>query len=167
MQKDNIILVGLPGAGKSTVGVLLAKFVGKGFLDTDLLLQCASGVRLPQIIEKEGSLGFLSYENRILAGLCVENTVIATGGSAVYGEDAMKHLASLGKVVYLKISYETLCLRVGDLVKRGVVGEHADTLEGIYRERIPLYEKYADVTVSAEYTNPADAARAVEEALGK
>ena len=166
-MKNNLILIGLPGAGKSTVGVLLAKMRLMHFLDTDLLIQTNEGMALSEIIAKAGKKEFLTLEDKTLSSLAAENTVIATGGSAVYGEGAMAHLATLGRVIYLKIGFETLSARVGDLDARGVVGKAASDLAGIWQERIPLYERYADLTVSAEFDRPEMAALAIIEALGE
>ncbi len=144
---SNIVLIGMPSCGKSTVGVLLAKNLGLRFLDTDLLIQETTGKLLHESIAELGSDGFLALEDRILSGVMAENTVIATGGSAVYGVDAMAHLREIGKVVYLKISYETLCERLGDYTHRGVVMPAGYTLRDMYDERVALYEKYADLVL--------------------
>lgn len=147
---DNITLIGMPGAGKSTLGVVLAKILGYQFLDSDLLIQKEEKRRLSEIIEKEGIEGFISIENRVNASIKAEETVIATGGSVVYCEDAMKHLKSIGKIVYLKLSFEAVSERLGDLKGRGVVLKENQTLKDLYAERVPLYEKYADLVVDEE-----------------
>ncbi|MBQ8597609.1 MAG: shikimate kinase [Lachnospiraceae bacterium] len=144
---NNIILIGMPGSGKSTVGVVLAKRLGYHFLDSDLLIQEKEGKLLYQLIEEQGEAGFLRIENRINASIQAAKTVIATGGSAVYGEEAMRHLGQIGVVVYLKLDYEELETRLGDLHKRGVVLPAGYTLADLYAERTPLYEKYANLTV--------------------
>ena len=144
---SNIILVGMPASGKSTVGVLLAKNLGYRFLDCDLLIQEQEGKLLHEIIEERGVKGFLEIENRVCAAIEADRTVISTGGSAVYGEQAMTHLKTLGKVLYLKIDYDTLVKRLGDYSHRGVVSPNATTLEQLFAERTPLYEKYADLVV--------------------
>ena len=144
---SNVILIGMPSCGKSTVGVLLAKRLGFRFIDSDLLIQEQTGKLLHQIISEQGIDGFLQIENEVNASINVEHSVISTGGSVIYGEQAMRHLSSIGTVVYLKISYETLCERLGDYVHRGVVLRDGCTLLDMYRERSALYEKYADVTV--------------------
>lgn len=143
----NIILIGMPGSGKSTVGVVLAKKLGYRFLDSDLVIQDKCGKLLYQLIEEHGEAGFLALENEINAGILAERAVIATGGSAVYGKDAMAHFKEMGQVVYLKLPYEELAQRLGDLHERGVVLKKGYTLFDLYEERIPLYEKYADITV--------------------
>ena len=147
---NNIILIGMPGAGKSTVGVVLAKKLGYRFLDSDLVIQEQTGKLLYQLIEEEGEAGFLMLENKINASIEAENTVIATGGSAVYGQEAMAHFGNIGTRVYLKLSYEELKERLGDVHERGVVLKEGFTLLDLYKERSPLYEKYADITIDCE-----------------
>ena len=146
----NIILIGMPGCGKSTVGVVLAKALGMDFVDSDLVIQKQTGAKLSELIDQHGDAGFRAIENRINAELQVENSVIATGGSVVYGEEAMRHLKALGTVVYLKLSCEAIADRLGDLHARGVTIQPGWTLRDLYNERVPLYEKWADVTVACE-----------------
>lgn len=150
---NNITLIGMPGVGKSTLGVVLAKVLGYQFIDADLLIQKAEKRKLSVIIEQEGPEGFKKIENRINASIEAENTVISTGGSVVYCEEAMEHLKSIGKVVYLKLSLKPLSRRLGNLKGRGVLLKEGQTLRDLYRERIPLYEKYADITVDEEGKN--------------
>ena len=147
MKINNITLIGMPGAGKSTLGVVLAKILGYEFLDSDLLIQKEEKRRLYQIIDEEGEEGFKTIENRVNASIDTENTVIATGGSVVYCSEAMEHLKSIGKVVYLSLSLEK---RLGNLKKRGVLLKEGQTLKSLYEERVPLYEKYADIVVDEE-----------------
>lgn len=144
---NNIVLIGMPSCGKSTVGVLLAKRLGFQFIDTDLLLQQKTGKLLHQTIAEKGLDAFLALENDLCAGLEATNTVIATGGSVVYGKQAMQHLQEIAHIVYLKISYLTLVARLGDYVNRGVVLRDGMTLHDLYLERTALYEQYATVTV--------------------
>ena len=146
----NIILIGMPGCGKSTVGVVLAKAANLDFIDSDLVIQKQTGKRLSQIIDESGDEGFRAIENRINAELEAENSVIATGGSVVYGEDAMRHLKEIGTVVYLKLSCAAIEDRLGDLHARGVTIQPGWTLQDLYNERVPLYEKWADITVDCE-----------------
>ena len=146
-MKSNIVLIGMPGVGKSTIGVILAKILAYHFLDSDLVIQEREGRRLHQIISEEGTDGFLKIENDVKASLNVERTIIATGGSAIYGKEAMKHLKEIGEVVYLKADYETIKKRLGNLEKRGVALKSGQTLKDLYDERTKLYEMYADVTV--------------------
>lgn len=146
----NIVLIGMPGAGKSTVGVVLAKHGGFRFVDSDLVIQEQTGMLLHEIITQKGDDGFRQVENRINASLQVKHSVIATGGSVIYGKEAMKHLREIGTVVYLKLSYESIADRLGDLKERGVTLKEGQTLRQLYDERVPLYERYADVTVDCE-----------------
>ncbi|MGN0376965.1 MAG: shikimate kinase [Suilimivivens sp.] len=147
---SNVILIGMPGAGKSTVGVVLAKKLGYSFTDSDLVIQQKTGKLLHQLIEEKGEAGFLMLENEINASLELTRHVIATGGSAVYGKAAMEHLGKTGSVVYLKLPYEELKERLGNLHERGVVLKEGFTLFDLYEERSPLYEKYADITIDCE-----------------
>ncbi len=146
-MKENIVLIGMPGVGKSTLGVVLAKELGFQFVDADLLIQERENRLLKEIIAEDGVEGFLKIENDVNASIRAEKTVIATGGSVIYGSDAMEHLKEIGTVVYLKLDYETLDSRLGNLKGRGVVLKDGQTLKDLYDERIPLYEKYADVIV--------------------
>ena len=150
MKNNNIILIGMPGAGKSTMGVILAKVMGYRFLDADLLIQEQEKRLLREIIEQEGQEGFIEIENRVNASICTENTIIATGGSVIYGAEAMKHLRSIGTVIYIRLSYQTVSERLGNIRQRGVVLKEGQTLYSLYQERCPLYQKYAHLTIDAE-----------------
>lgn len=147
MKKNNIVLIGMPGVGKSTLGVILAKMLGYQFVDTDILIQKQEGKLLREIISEEGVDGFLLIENKVNAELNLDKHVIATGGSVVYGKEAMEHLKEIGTIVYLKLSYNQLEKRLGNLKGRGVVLREGQTLLDLYKERILLYEKYAEVIV--------------------
>ena len=149
--KSNIVLTGMPGAGKSTVGVVLAKKLGFRFVDSDLVIQEKYGKLLSELIAEHGVDGFLEIENQVNASLEGRNCVIATGGSVVYGKEAMEHLRTIGKVVYLKHPYKEIERRLGDLAARGVVLKEGQTLKSLYEERVPLYEKYAHITVSCSH----------------
>ena len=140
---NNIVLIGMPGVGKSTVGVILAKLTGKSFIDTDLIIQNQTGMLLKDIIAERGVDGFISLENDICSEVNAKNSVIATGGSVVYGEGAMKHLRSIGTVVYLKHDIDVLKKRLSDLRGRGVILREGQDLDALFEERAPLYEKYA------------------------
>ncbi len=146
-RRENITLIGMPGAGKSTVGVVLAKRLGRQFVDSDLVIQKKTGKLLHELISEHGTDGFLKLENDINAGLRLRNSVIATGGSAVYGREAMEHLRSKGRVVYLELPYKEVERRLGDLTVRGVTLKPGQSLRDLYEERIPLYEKYAHITI--------------------
>ncbi|MFR5875133.1 MAG: shikimate kinase [Eubacterium sp.] len=147
MDKKNIILIGMPGSGKSTCGVLVAKALLKNFFDTDLLLQGLEQKRLQDIIDNKGIDYFLSAEEKAILSLDINATVIATGGSVVYSDKAMHHLKSMGKVIYLHLSYETMCSRIKNITTRGVVLKTGTTLCDMYNERLALYEKYADSVI--------------------
>ena len=147
-MKDNIVLIGMPGVGKSTVGVILAKILGYKFVDADIVIQEEEGCLLKDIIKRDGVEGFIAVENRVNSSLNVHKTIIATGGSVVYGKEAMKHLSEIGTIVYLELDYDTLNRRLTNIKSRGVVTKKGQDLMAIYEERIPLYEKYADITVS-------------------
>ena len=149
-MKDNIILIGMPSCGKSTVGVVLAKALGYRFVDSDLLIQEQTGKLLSEIIEEDGLEFFNRIENEMNAALDYHKAVIATGGSVIYGSEAMEHLRSIGTVVYIELSYETLCERIGDLTARGVSMKEGQSFQSLYEERKPLYEKYADIKVCGE-----------------
>ena len=151
MTKDNVILIGMPGAGKSTVGVVLAKKLGYGFVDSDLVIQEQYGKLLHELIEEHGVEGFWQIENKVNASLNKKRSVIATGGSAVYGAEAMEHLREIGTVIYLKLPYHEVAERLGDLNARGVTLFPGQTLKDLYEERIPLYEKYAHIVVDCDH----------------
>lgn len=146
----NIILIGMPGAGKSTVGVLLAKSLAKGFVDTDLVIQERVGKTLQSIVDEQGYLVLRDLEADVLRSLHAHNAVIATGGSAVYSAEAMSHLQSQGTCVYLKLSPGAVEQRVNNLGSRGIAAAPGKTLADIYQERCPLYERFADITVECD-----------------
>ena len=143
MQKDNIVLIGMPGVGKSTVGVILAKVLGYQFIDADLVIQEQEKRLLREIIAEEGTEGFIQVENRVNATLEAHHAIIATGGSVVYGKEAMEHLQEIGTVIYPELEK-----RLEDIKGRGVVLRDGQTLYDLYLERTPLYEKYADIRIS-------------------
>ena len=144
---SNIVLVGMPASGKSTVGVILAKALAMDFVDTDILIQKNTGERLEELIRENGVDGFLRIEEKVCSALEAKNSVIATGGSVVYSPAAMEHLKSVGTVVYLQVDFDVLEKRLKDVIERGVIIKNGQTLEDLYNERVILYEKYADITV--------------------
>ena len=161
----SIILIGMPSCGKSTLGVLLAKKLGYKFIDSDLLIQEKEGRLLHEIIAEEGSEGFLAIENEVNSSIEDRKSIIATGGSVVYCDAAMDHLKTLGKTVYLKIPFDEMCRRLGDYSHRGVIMLHGNSLEDMYAERAPLYEKYADLTVEVSNAQLSDSLDAICEKL--
>lgn len=165
MNKKNIILIGMPGVGKSSAGVVLAKVMGYKFADSDLIIQEKTGMLLKDIITEKGIDGFIRVENDINKTLDMENTVIATGGSAIYGEEAMEHLKTIGTIVYLKASYEDINSRLGDLKGRGVVLKEGQSLKSLYEERTPLYEKYADIIIEEKGQGIRETVLMIEEKL--
>ncbi len=163
----NIVLIGMPGAGKSTVGVVLAKRLGMSFMDSDLVIQEQEGRTLHEIIEQQGTEGFLVIEDKVNAAINPQNTVIATGGSVVYGSNAMEHLSEIGTVCYLKLSYESIRDRLGDLAQRGVVLKDGQTLMDLYHERTPLYEKYAKLVIDCENKNIREVVGEIARIMGR
>lgn len=143
----NIILIGMPACGKSVTGVILAKSLKMNFIDADLLIQQRAGKSLQDIINADGIEIFKSIEEDVLNAINVKNTVIATGGSAVYYDSAMRHLKENGVVVYIEASLATIKKRLKNIRTRGVAMEKGQTIDSLYEMRVPLYEKYADCTV--------------------
>lgn len=166
-MKDNIVLIGMPGVGKSTVGVILAKMIGYQFIDADLLIQKQEGKLLHEIIAEKGTDGFIEIEERVNASIEASHTIIATGGSVVYGKKAMEHLSHIGTVVYLKVPYDILEKRLEDIKGRGVVLKEGQTLRTLYDERTPLYEKYADIEISEDGLNVEQTVEKLLERLNK
>lgn len=164
-MKQNLTLIGMPGAGKSTIGIVLAKVLGYDFIDSDLLIQKEEGRLLWQIIDSEGSDAFNRIEERINSQINVTRSVIATGGSVVYGAKAMEHLRDISTVIYLKVNCSTLKRRLGDLTKRGVVLKPGQTLQSLYEERSPLYETYAHITVNVSNKTVQQSVAAIEQAF--
>lgn len=166
-MNKNLVLIGMPGSGKSTVGVVLAKRTGRGFVDTDLLIQAAAGKTLQQIVDAEGYTALRAAEEAALAGLRVESHVVATGGSAVYSEPGMAHLKAGGLAVYLEVSLATLRQRVGDYSARGVAMRADQSFEDLYEERVALYRQYADLTVDGEGPTTEAVCERIEAALAR
>lgn len=165
-MKKNLVLVGMPGAGKSTIGVVLAKVLGYSFIDSDLVIQEQENRLLKDIILEDGLEAFLSIEDKANAKIEAEHSVIATGGSVIYGQQAMKHLKEIGIVVYIKLSYETILERLGDITERGVALKEGQNLYSLYEERCPLYDKYADITVDGEEKSIREMVATIVEQLG-
>ena len=167
MKKGNVILIGMPGCGKTTIGTELSEKIGYGYVDSDSVIVAREGKRLPQIIEELGREAFLDIEAKVNSELCADRCVIATGGSVIYRDYAMQKLKTMGTVVYLKLSYETIKARLGDLKARGVALKEGFTLKDLYEERTPLYEKYADVAVELDGKTIVECVDAVAKAIGK
>ena len=149
-KRNNIVLIGMPGCGKSTIGVVLAKVMGFRFLDSDLLIQEREGQLLSQLIKQHGNEGFNRIENKVNASIRTQYSVIATGGSVVYGREAMDHLKKIGTVIYIRLPYREIEKRVGDLEERGISMRKNDSLEDVFMEREPLYRQYADIMIDTE-----------------
>lgn len=146
----NLILTGMPACGKSTLGVVLAKTLGMKFVDTDLLIQEVQNCKLQEIIDERGMQEFLRIEEKVLSEIEAENSIVSTGGSAVYSDKAMKHLGSIGDVVYIKLSLDEIERRLNNIKTRGIAMKPGETLADLYNMRVPLYEKYADITIETE-----------------
>lgn len=167
MEKNNVILVGMPAVGKSTVGVLLAKRLGYSFLDTDLYIQTREGMKLDAIIEKNGLEGFCAIEEQSVLTLREDRCVIATGGSVIYGGKAMEHLSAMGTIVYLDVAPRVLIDRIGDLAKRGVVIGPGMSIESLYQERHPLYKAAADTVIACDTLSPGELVESIVAALAE
>jgi shikimate kinase len=165
MKPSNIVLIGMPGSGKSTVGVLLAKRLCRQFVDTDVLLQASDGRSLQETVDGEGYMGLRRIEEETILGLICENHVIATGGSAIYSTTAMNHLKRDGVVVFLHASVETLASRVLDFETRGLAKRKDQTLEDLFAERLPLYNAWADLTVDCSLLSHEETCIALVERL--
>ena len=148
-QKTNIVLIGMPGSGKSTVGIILAKMTSKDFIDTDVLIQLHAGRTLQDIVDKDGHMVLREIEEQVLLTIDADNHVISTGGSAAYSKPAMMHLRSKGVVVYLHADLETLQQRIGNFETRGLAKKADQTFEDLYIERLSLYNQYSDITVES------------------
>lgn len=164
---NNIILIGMPGSGKTTLGTYLSELIGYGYIDSDSVIVAREGKRLNEIIAEKGTEAFLDIEAKVNAELAASRCVIATGGSVIYRETAMRALAQKGIIVYLKLSYEAIASRLGDLTARGVALKNGFTLRDLYDERTPLYEKYAQITVELDGLTVEAAADAIRRAVQK
>lgn len=159
----NIVLIGMPGSGKSTIGVVLAKHLGYTFIDSDIVIQEKHKKLLCELIDEFGEEGFLKIENDVNKSLDVDRTVIATGGSAVYSEESMMHLKKSSIFVYLKVNNSELDNRVTDLKKRGVVTNGKETMQEIFEDRTRLYQRYADVTIDEDEFSAISVPKIVDE----
>jgi shikimate kinase len=144
---NNIILIGMPGSGKSTIGIVLAKTLGYTFIDTDILIQNQENRLLQNIIEDEGIRGFLTIESRVITSCDYDRCIIATGGSAVLCENTMHYLSNMGRIIFLKLNLDIVTERINNISTRGIVMDKEQTLKDIYESRMPLYEEYADIIV--------------------
>jgi len=159
----NLTLIGMPGAGKSTVGVILAKMISHKFIDTDILIQLKKGLSLQEIVDDYGYIMLRQIEEEVVCSLGVQNSVIATGGSVVYSKKAMEHLKSISKVIFLKTTYDTLLKRVKDFDTRGLAKAKDQTFKDLFKERMPLYEQYADFSIDCDTLSQEEAARLIIE----
>lgn len=162
---DNIILIGMPGSGKSSVGVVLAKALGYRFVDADLLIQEREGALLQEILNEKGVEPFLDIEGDVLASIQCDHTVVAPGGSCICRDYAMEHLRELGTVVYIQLTYPEVERRIHNLASRGIALQPGQTLKDVYDYRVPLYERYAHLTVRADGQTLAETVEAVRTAL--
>ena len=165
MSRKNIVFVGMPASGKSTVGVIVAKVMGMNFIDSDIVIQQRENAKLNELIEEYGIDDFLKREEQALLSINVDNTVIATGGSAIYSDAGMKHLSNNATIIYLKVSLDNLKDRLTDLKTRGVVIRPGESIEQMYTTRSVLYEKYADIIVEEKGTSIEDTVCLVMEQL--
>lgn len=164
----NVVMVGMPGSGKSTIGVILAKSLGFDFVDTDLVICKREGKKLQEIIDTEGLEKFLEIEQQVGEEISSVNSVVATGGSMILSDEAMKNLKKDGIVVYVEVPLEILKKRITNMKTRGIAFKKGETLEDIFRVRTPLYEKYADITITAdENTVPEDCVNQIVERIEK
>ncbi len=164
-MKKNITLIGMPGVGKSTIGVILAKILCYHFIDSDLLIQESENMLLIDLIKEKGIDAFLEIENKINLSIETEHSIISTGGSVVYCHEAMKHLSEIGTIIYLKLDYSKLKTRLGNIKFRGVVMREGYDLKMLYDERTSLYEQYADITIDTNALDIEETLAAIIKAL--
>lgn len=163
-MRSNVVLIGMPGSGKSTCGVVAAKMMLKNFFDTDLLIQNIEDSLLQDIIDKKGNDYFKKAEEDAILSLDIQGAVIATGGSVIYSQRAMEHLKSLGKIIYLHLDYDHMCERISNLSTRGVLMNNGSSLLDMYNERLPLYKKWADFTIDCNNNTVEQTARQITQA---
>ena len=164
---QNVILIGMPGSGKTTIGTELSEKIGYGYIDSDSVIVAREGKRLNEIIAEVGREAFLDIEGKVNSEIAANRCVIATGGSVIYRDSAMQKLKEMGTIVYLKLPYEIIARRLGDLKTRGGALKEGFTRKDLYEERVPLYEKYADVVVDLCGASIAESVQEVVKALGK
>lgn len=164
-QKNNVILIGMPTSGKSTIGVVLAKKIGFDFIDTDLLIQKEESRLLSEIIDEEGIEGFLQIENRVNKNIEAKSSVISPGGSVVYCEEAMEHYKKIGTIIYLEVPFPEIEKRLANAKSRGVVLKENQSLKDLYDERVPLFKKYANIIINEEGLDISDTIRTIIERL--
>ncbi len=162
---DNLTLIGMPGCGKSTIGVVLAKTLGYEFVDVDLVIQKQQGALLQALLDAHGAQAFLDMERDAVLSVRCAHTVIAPGGSCVLREDAMAHLKELGRIVYLKLSLPAVTRRISNLADRGIAFAPGQTLADVYAQRTPLYQRWADITIDADGQNVPQTLQAVRDAI--
>ncbi|MGA1795873.1 MAG: shikimate kinase [bacterium] len=165
MSEGNIVLIGMPGSGKSTIGVILAKVMSMRFIDTDVLIQVQEGRSLQEIIDSKGLEAFLCIEERTVLSLACTKTVIATGGSVVYSRRAMEHLGSSGTIIHLDLSLDLIEKRLKNFANRGVVRRPGQCLSELYNERVPLYRRYAEIDVDCSGKNHEEVISAILSAM--
>lgn len=165
MKDDNLVLIGMPGAGKSTVGVILAKRIGFDFIDTDLLIQSRQKCRLQEIIDREGLTKFRQIEEQTLLELNVKRAVVATGGSVVYSRRGVESIRRNSRLIYLRVPLPELQWRIADMGERGLVMAPGQSFADLFYERTPLYQEYADITVECRGLNAEQVAARIEALL--
>jgi shikimate kinase len=164
---SNVVLIGMPGAGKSTIGVILAKMTSRDFVDTDVVIQTSQGRSLQDIVDKDGHIALRQVEEEVLLGISVHNHVIATGGSAAYSEPAMIHLKSNGVTIFLDVGLDTLEARVRDFSTRGLAKRPDQSFEELFDERLELYKRYADITIKCAGLNQEEVCEKIQEEIGR
>ncbi len=166
-SRSNIVLIGMPGSGKSAIGPMLAQLASMDFIDTDSLIRASEGRSLQDIVDANGHMALREIEERVLLGVSHQDHVIATGGSAVYSRAGMEHLRSMGAIVFLHVDLETLTSRIKDYETRGLAKAPGQTLEDLFRERAALYRRYADLTIECASLDPESICRTIIEGLNR
>ena len=164
-MKSNLTLIGMPGAGKSTIGIILAKNLAMGFIDTDVLIQINRQKTLQQILDESGHLTLREIEEKEILKLNIENHIIATGGSAVYSTGAMAHLKSISEVIFLEVNFDVLEKRIHNFKTRGIAKAEDQSFEALFQERRRLYKQYADLTIDCNVMDQEMLAAAIEESI--